>query len=79
MVVGAVLLLATPQLLTFALIPLERLLIGLLLAVEEVLAAVLLGSARLVGMHWSGLGWVAPLGCKVCAARVWHGPAALKC
>lgn len=56
MVVGAVLLLATPQLLTFAIIPIERLLIGLLLAVEEVLAAALLGSARLVGT--TALGWV---------------------
>ncbi|KXZ48639.1 hypothetical protein GPECTOR_26g542 [Gonium pectorale] len=47
---GAALVAASPTLLTVMLVPLERIFVGMLLAIEEVLAALLLGSARLVGM-----------------------------
>ncbi len=52
-VAGAALLVAAPQLLTFLVIALERLLVGALLAVEGALASVLLLGTRLVCKGWS--------------------------
>lgn len=57
MIAGAALLIATPQLGTLLLISLERLLVGALLVVEEVLAtALLMGTRAVIAGSWEGVG-----------------------